>query len=399
MDRMSTHSTVLYLEPVLKYHAFALQMQAFPPTGYQVIVSRVQLQNKIYDAASDWEPSRHVLQSTDIVIPTGLLKALVNRRVRPPAGAVASYSTDQLVFRKEPWVIEVEFASLLLGAHAKHLKRYRRILERTLSSEYCRAIRCWSEVGRQSLLQDLDARTFAHKVQLIHYAVPPRRFTKTYDDSKVKLLFVGSGTSRGGFEYRGGRETLEAFVQLRQRYPSLELVVRSDIPPEARHRYEGVPGLRIIEHILPRDELDSEFRTADIFVIPSHNTSPMIMLDAMSYELPMVTMDSWANPEYAEDGKTGFVARRSSRLSRYYRRTRQPGFAGALFLRAIRDPDPDVVADLVQKIGILVERRELRREMGRAARREIEEGRFSLARMNDKLGRWFDLIVDDGARA
>ncbi len=395
---MSTCSTVVYLEPVLKYHAFALQMLAFPPNGYEVVIPSAQLQNKVYDAASDWDLSRHALQSTDMVMPTGLLKAWINRWVRPPAGAVATYSTDQLVFRREPWIIEVEFASLLLGAHAKHLK-HRRILERALSSPYCRAIRCWSEVGRQSLLQDLDARGFAHKIQFIHYAVPPQPFTKTFDDRKVKLLFVGSGTSRGGFEYRGGRETLEAFVQLRQRFPSLELVVRSDIPPEVRRRYAGVPGLRIIEHMLPRDELDWEFRIADIFVIPSHNTSPMIMLDAMSYELPMVTMDSWANSEYVEDGKTGFVARRSSRLSRYYRRTRQPAFAGAFFLRAIRHPDPEVVADLVNKIGILIERRELRREMGRAARREIEEGKFSLTRMNDKLGRWFDLIVDGGARS
>ncbi len=390
---MSTWRQVVYLEPVLKYHAFAFQMQAFPPNGYEIIIPSAQLQKKLYDTASNWDVSRYLLQSTDVFMPTGLLKAWMNRWVRRPVNTVCTYSTDQLVFREEPWIIEVEFASLLLGSHGKHLKRYGRILERTMSSHLCRAIRCWSEVGRRSLLRDLDASGFAHKIMLIPYAVPPRQFTKTFDEHGVKLLFVGSGTSRGGFDYRGGRETLEAFVSLRQRYPYLELVVRSDVHPDVKRRYHGVPGLTIIDRLISREELDREFRSADIFIIPSHNTSPMIMLDAMSYELPIITIDSWANPEYVDNGKTGFVARRSSRLSRYYADTCQPGFVDEGFLKAIGSPDPAVVADIAEKISVLIENPELRRRLGRAARYEVKKGKFSLARMNEQLGRMFNRAI------
>lgn len=45
-------------------------------------------------------------------------------------------------------------------------------------------------------------------------------------------------------------------------------------------------------------------------------------------------------------------------------------------------------------VATLVERPEVRRQMGRAARWEVEGGKFSLARMNAKLTRIYDEAVD-----
>jgi glycosyltransferase involved in cell wall biosynthesis len=289
----------------------------------------------------------------------------------------------------------VESASLVLGIDPKHLSRFKGAMTKALASNYCKRVLCWAEVGRRSLLADLNSEAFAHKVTVVPYAVPPKRFQKACNDGRHRLLFVGSGTSKGGFDFRGGREALETFALLRQRYDNVEMVVRSDVPPDVKSRYRGMSGLRIIDDFISREEMDHEYRSADIFIIPSHNTSPMIVLDAMSYELPVVTINTWANPEYVADGKTGLVACSSTKLQYYNPGTHQPNWANAAFQRAIRTPDPDVVSDLVSKVAILIEDVELRRRLGKAARWEVEHGRFSLTSTNQMLARIFDEAIDD----
>jgi glycosyltransferase involved in cell wall biosynthesis len=386
----------VYFEPIWKYHAFGKQLAAFPPPGYEFTGFKTS-QEKLFDVVSRFTTGRFMLKSVDLVIPTRLVKTWLERWNKPPANSVLTYACDHLVMRPEPWVVEVEYASLVLGIDPKHLKRFKRTMERSLASPYCKRILCWSEAGRRSLLHDLGSRGFQHKIEIVRYSVPPRSFVKESSREKVKLLFVGSGTSKGGFEYRGGREAVATFALLRERYNNLELVVRSDVPADIKTRYGGMEGLKIKEEMVSREELEREFLTADIFIIPSHNTAPMIFLDAMSYELPVVTINVWANPEMVEDGRTGLVAQGSRRLPYYYRDTSQPNWAAAEFKEAIHKPDPDVVGDLASKISLLIENPELRIRLGRAARREVENGKFSLARMNEKLGHIFDeAIAGDG---
>lgn len=379
-------------EPIWKFHAFGYQLLAHPPAGYEFVVRRTS-QERTFDAISRWDIGRGLLRSVDLLLPTGLIKSWVERGNKAPHGVALTYACDHLILRPDPWVIEVEYASLVLGIDPKHLLRFKRTMEQALASPYCRKIVCWAETGRRSLLHDLDASGFEHKIEVVHYGVPPRQFTKKHGTGKVRLLFVGSGTTKGGFEYRGGREVVEAFVLLRQRFQNVELVIRSDVPLDVKARCDGVEDLRIIDEFIPRDELDHLFRSADVFLIPSHNTSPMITLDAMSYELPIVTLDTWANPEYVEDGVTGLVARSSRRLPYYYRDTAQPNWAAREFVEGMRTPDPEVVQDLAQKIGRLTEDPELRRQMGKAARWEIEHGRSSLPHMNQRFAEVFDEAI------
>lgn len=379
-------------EPIWKFHAFGYQLLAHPPEGYEFVVRRTS-QEKTFDAISRWDFGRGLLRSVDLFLPTGLIKSWVERGNKAPDGVALTYACDHLILRPDPWVLEVEYASLVLGIDPKHLRRFKRTMERALASPSCRKIVCWAETGRRSLLHDMDASSFEHKIEVIHYAVPSRQFTKEYGTGKVRLLFVGSGTTKGGFEYRGGREVVAAFALLRQHYENIELVIRSDVPPDVRDRYSSVEGLRIIDEFIPRDELDHLFRSADVFLIPSHNTSPMITLDAMSYELPVVTLDTWANPEYVEDGKTGLVARSSTKLPYVYPGTAQPNWAAKEFVEAMRRPDPEVVQDLAAKIGRLIEDSELRRQMGKAARWEIEHGKSSLGHMNRRFAEVFDEAI------
>jgi len=55
--------------------------------------------------------------------------------------------------------------------------------------------------------------------------------------------------------------------------------------------------------------------------------------------------------------------------------------------------DPKVIAELVEKMSLLIENRGLRRKLGRAARQEVEIGRHSIKYRNQKLKEIFDEAI------
>jgi glycosyltransferase involved in cell wall biosynthesis len=382
----------VYLEPPWVMHATHRRLIDFPPEGYEFVVTQT-LQERVFKELVRRRPLRFALRSSDSILPTGVVKSWLERRNAPPPGTVLTYAAEHLVLRPEPWVIEIELASLVLGRHPRHLKRFKGVLESAFSSPHCRKILCQSEASRKSLLADFDAKRFANKIEVVHCSVAPKPFQKQYVDGKVRMIFVGASareTSLLAFEYKGGREVLESFVQLRRQFSNLELVVRSNLPPDVRAKYEGTTGLRFIEDIIPLEELEREYMSADICILPCHTTIAMTFLEAMSFELPVVTIDSWANAEYIEHGRTGLVAPRSARLPYYYGNTAQVNFGTPEYDRAMRNTDPVVVEELTKRLRLLVESPELRRGLGMAGRREVEQGKFSLDRVNRKLKAIFD---------
>jgi len=389
----------VFLEPSWRLHFTWNHMMGSPPSGYEFAVAP-STSEMLFKAASRWTMAYRLLNAVDGVIPAVLVKSWLDRRRKVPSGAALTYAHGHLIFRPEPWVVEVEYASLLLGPHPKHLRRFQGALERMLASPYCKKILCWSEAGRRTVLSGLNSERFQHKVEVFPHAVPPKRLAKEYEAGKVKLLFVGSGKIMGHFVEKGGREVLETFALLRQRYDNLELVIRSDMPPEDKARASSMEGVRIMDSVIPWEVLEQEFQSADIFILPSHSTPPFTILDAMSYELPLVSTKAWANGELVEDGKTGLLVEPSKKVPYYYGNTCHPNYGTAQFNEAIRVPDLEVVDGLAKRVSLLLENPELRRRLGRAGRYEVEAGKFSLAIQNQKLKRIFDdATAGDGGSA
>ncbi len=361
------------------------QLLEHPPAGFR-FVSRTQWADRVSDRAirNDclWR-WRHWLNR---FVPLNLLAAYGPLRFKPcPPGTDLTYSESPLVFRREPWVVGVEVATQFAGYDHRHLARYRRLVEAALASPHCRGIVCWSEAARCSLLARLEAEKFAGKITVVHPAGTPKDFRRVEpaNGRTVRILFVSSVVTPGVFEQKGGREALEAFVWLRQLSPRVELVVRSDVPGPLRRAYGGVPGLRFLTEQVSRDELERLYRDADIFWYPAHSLSSVVVLEAMSYGLPVVLSDYYDNPEYVEDGRTGFVARHGRALPPWDTSPRE-------VLEAVREPDPGLVGELVEKTRLLVEQPVLRRRLGGAARREVEHGKFSLEKKNQRLQAVFE---------
>jgi glycosyltransferase involved in cell wall biosynthesis len=102
-----------------------------------------------------------------------------------------------------------------------------------------------------------------------------------------------------------------------------------------------------------------------------------------------VTTDTWANSEIVENGKTGFLIH-NPRSAHFQEgpilHLTHPEFVSEI----MKGPEPRVVEGLIKAISTLIENPELRRKMGKAAKWEIEYGKFSLKKRNEKLKKILD---------
>jgi glycosyltransferase involved in cell wall biosynthesis len=109
----------------------------------------------------------------------------------------------------------------------------------------------------------------------------------------------------------------------------------------------------------------------------------------MSYEMPVISIDLEGVSEFVKEGESGYLVKESERVPML-----EDGLpisqAYPKVLRALRNTDPRLVNDLVEKVGILIENKELRRKMGATARRQVEQGKNSLGYRNGKLKGVFD---------
>jgi glycosyltransferase involved in cell wall biosynthesis len=298
-----------------------------------------------------------------------------------------------LVLRDEPWVLELpcEHVTNVVGGF-KHWRRFKGLIRRVLASENCRKIIVSIEASARALEASLGAG-LAEKTTLVRWAVPKKQFVKHFDSTRVKLLFVNSANIPDQFDAKGGKEAVEAFFLLRERYPNVEMVIRSDMPRSMRKRCEHVQNLKVIDRAIPWDELGREFSTADIFLLPAHLTPLTVFLDAMSYELPVVTTDAWGNPEIVEDGTTGLLVH-DSKLARHYEsmlpRFFVPPPGSPEHRDIIEETNRDIVRGLVERLSFLIENPEYRSRLGRAGRYAVEEGKFSIGQRNCDLKRVLD---------
>jgi glycosyltransferase involved in cell wall biosynthesis len=380
----------VYLDIPGKRHSLYDELTSFPPDGYEYVRED-----------TSWDRITKLLSHADFVyslqknlmarlLPVNLTKAYLERFKKLPANVDLTYSSGHVVFRREPWVVDMEFVTHLVGYDYTHFLMYKRYIEKALSSVYCRRIMPWTDAGKRTILATIGGNSILEKVETVHLAVRPKRFVKNYDKDEVKFLFVGSVNIPKDFEIKGGKEVLDAFCKLSKVYNNLELFIRSYVPSHIKRKFEGINNIRIVDEIIPWNDLEEEFKSSDIFLFPSHHTPGLAILDAMSYELPVITTDVWANPEMVVDGKNGFLVRKSEEIQ-YYKEGFIPNWSSPRTLRSIRKgTDPRLVGEIVEKASILIEDSALRKRMGKAGRQEIESGKYSIKRRNEKLKRIFD---------
>jgi glycosyltransferase involved in cell wall biosynthesis len=385
---------LISFEPAGRLHPAHRAMIEDPPDGYRFLLP---------DGA--WDRGVRALMRSDLayhalagridrVLPLHLVKSRLDGLFRgSPIPTDLTYAVNHLVTRDEPWLAFLECVTAPAGFTMARLRKRRRMLEDAFASPQCRRVIVWSELTRKSLLTSLNCERFEGKVEVVRFGLRPKPPAPARRDGRLRLLFVGTANAPGVFELRGGRETLEAFAVLAERYQNIDLVIRSDVPSAIKARHRDNPRLLFVEGVLSPQELDALFRSSDVFLFPAYYSPWLTLPEAMSYGLPIVTTNAYANPEMVEDGVSGFVIEMST-VPRWAQGYAPPNTAkDPAYDRAIRNPDPAVTRGLVDRVGRLIEDPGLRERMGRAAWERVESGPYSAGERNRRLGRVFNEAI------
>jgi glycosyltransferase involved in cell wall biosynthesis len=384
---------MVYYEPSWYIRALDGVLIQHPPTGYGFAIRKGWWQGVAERGRGN--PIVHYLhEAASLLGPVELARSWVGRFQPPPPGVSLTYSAFHLVFRREPWVLEIpcEQPHLIVGRET-HFYTWKPILRRLLESSYCKAIVCRAEAVKEALVQRLgESNGIGDKLWVIYGGSPAKTLNeRPPHGDRIRLLFVNSIHLNfpETFFGKGGLVLLEAFRRLLPRYPNIELVLRSKVPREIFRDYADIlQSVQVLQDPLSQQHLEKLWMWADVFVLPSYVTPDAVLIEAMSYALPVVTTDVWANPEIVSVGRTGFLIS-SPHLHRFTDghviRTEHPDWG-----KHIRTLDFRMVDELEEKLAILIEREDLRRKMGMAARCEVEQGRFSIQRRNEQLKMVFD---------
>jgi phosphatidyl-myo-inositol dimannoside synthase len=114
---------------------------------------------------------------------------------------------------------------------------------------------------------------------------------------------------------------------------------------------------------LEGEQLKRYYQRADVFVMPSRQEGfGLVFLEAMALGKPVVGGNCGGTPEVVRDGVTGFLV------------------------------DPDDTGMLATRVLQLLQDEALRREMGKAGRRRVEDC-YTFERFSERLGRMLDSAV------
>jgi glycosyltransferase involved in cell wall biosynthesis len=196
----------------------------------------------------------------------------------------------------------------------------------------------------------------AKKIKVIYPGLPPQKIKERKDKNIINILFIGIW-----FERKGGPLLLEAFNILFKKFPNLRLTIIGPIPKDLE-----TCSLPIFQKdFVPRRELfNTFFPNADILVLvpPKAEGYGFVVEEAASFGIPAVVSRVYALPEIVEDGETGFVVESGS------------------------------VADLVEKLEILITDEKLRQKFGKAALAKFEKD-FSIEKSNQKLLEVYQIAI------
>ncbi|NDV98284.1 glycosyltransferase [Salipiger sp. PrR002] len=198
-----------------------------------------------------------------------------------------------------------------------------RIDEKTRRARF---VACISAYCRAQLMCFADAADWP-KLRIVHCGIDPERYAPAAQSGQ-SLLFVGRLAG-----VKGVPVLLRALADLAPRYPDLRLRLIGDGPERtALERKAAELGLaECVEFLGYRSqaEVAEALSAADIFVLPSFAEGvPVVLMEAMAAQLPVVTTRIAGVPELVEHGASGLLV--------------PPGEAGALAAALdslLSDPD------------------------------------------------------------
>lgn len=299
------------------------------------------------------------------------------------------YASQHFLFdSRVPWVTDLEYANALVAYG--NISVVKNIVRNALESKKCKFILPWSEWSKETLLNSIDCNNLKDKIKVIRYTVKPKQISKRPHET-VNFLYVGSSNLMNwrNIMFKSLKETIIAFDSISKKYDNIHLTVRSYLPPKLKELASRNTKITIIDSILSKEKLYQLYLDSDVFVLPSHETLGISLLDAMSFELAPIAINIYDIPEAITHMKSGLLVEGHKDM-RYYTKTRIPYDYSWRFASGMAKYSDYLVKELQLYFKLLIEDSSLRKKLAVEARKTIEVGQFSMENRNTHLSSVFE---------
>ena len=165
-------------------------------------------------------------------------------------------------------------------------------------------VACISHFCRSQLMCFADAQHW-DKLHIVHCGVDPSRYAPSEQRDGLQALFVGRLAG-----VKGVPILIDAMASLAGKYPELKLKLIGDGPDrkalEAEVSRRGLQDRITFVGYRSQSEVAEELSRTDVFVLPSFAEGvPVVLMEAMASQVPVLTTRIAGVPELVEDGVSG----------------------------------------------------------------------------------------------
>lgn len=330
---------------------------------------------------------------TSIVLDFVSTRDLTTQRFIDPTADLAFFHTVPVHLDQLPWILHVESITPLFNPSIYPGSVVDLPLRRTaifwlvramLESERCRGIFTNLTSTRDEVHRVFASEVISRKTRYI----PAGPYIPAADEARIEaaiarkrerretvILFTGSWHQNSrSFFLRGGHDLVMAFLAMEAEFPNLRLVLRTSVPDvlantELTARMRAHPKIRLIETALGEDEILDLFADADIFALDAEAMHSVSILRAMYCGAACIVSDVPGYEDYL-DSNCGIIL--PGRREAMYAQEPESGWMKADF-NPMYSPDGRRIERLANLLAELCRNREWREELGRRARRRIQE--------------------------
>ncbi|MCP5088030.1 MAG: glycosyltransferase family 4 protein [Rhodobacteraceae bacterium] len=169
-----------------------------------------------------------------------------------------------------------------------------------------RFVACISRFSRNKAIE-LSSSEYSDKLHIVHCGVVPNRYRDSVPEprGKHRITFVGRLAA-----VKGLAVLFQALPPLLTHFPDLRVTLVGDGPERAeleqQVRETGLAEIVEFAGYQSQSEVAETLKQTDLFVLPSYAEGvPVVLMEAMAAQIPVVTTRIAGIPELVEDGVSG----------------------------------------------------------------------------------------------
>ena len=164
---------------------------------------------------------------------------------------------------------------------------------------------------------------------------------------------------------------MEAINFLTKKYKNVYAIFNSEVPKDILQKYSKNKKIEFCP-LVPQKKLFEIYEKSDILIYPGYTDSfGFAYLEAMSFGIPIITVDGWSRKEIVTENETGFVFQRPKEFS----------------WNKIEGKEKIIIKQMIEKASLLIENKNILEKMSKNCLNEISLGKFSIKERNKKLKR------------